>query len=85
MELHEFTIVFTDSDFVGEIKYIIRQIHDFLEKQEFIVSLSVGSSDDDSITVYIAADKNIPVQDIRRKVIESFPATSRPADILRLV
>lgn len=85
-KVHEFTIVFTEPDYIDEVKYILGRIHDFLEEQEFVQSLSVGSSDDGgTIMVHIGADQNVPVQDVRLKVIESFPKTSRPAGILRLV
>lgn len=86
MKIHEFTIVFIEPDYMDEIKYIIGRIHDFLEEQEFVESLSVGSSDDGTIMIYIGADKNVPVQDIRRKVLESLPESSlRPDGILKLV
>ena len=86
LKVHEFTIVFIEPDYMDETNYIIGRIHDFLEEQEFTESLSVGSSDDGSITVYIGADKKVPVEDIRRKVIESLPESNiRPDGILRLV
>jgi hypothetical protein len=84
MQLHEFTIVFTDPDFIEEINYIAGQIYEFLEKEEIVQSLSVSSSDGYTISVYVGVE-NVPVQDVRRKVIESFPKTSRPAGILRLL
>lgn len=84
MELHEFSIVFTDPDFVEEIGYIRGKIYEFLEEQEFVEALSVSSSDGYTISVYVGVE-NVPVQDIRLKIIESFPKTSRPAGILRLL
>lgn len=84
MELHEFSIVFTDPDFIEEINYIVGQIHEFLEKEELVEALSVGSSDGCTISVHVGVE-NVPVQDIRLKVIESFPKTSRPDGILRLL
>lgn len=84
MELHEFSIVFTDPDFVEEIGYIRGEIYAFLEEQEFVEALSVSSSDGYTISVYVGVE-NVPVEDIRLKVIESFPKTSRPAGILRLL
>jgi hypothetical protein len=84
MELHEFSIVFTDPDFVEEIGYIKGEIYAFLEEQEFVEALSVSSSDGYTISVYVGVE-NVPVQDIRLKIIESFPKTSRPAGILRLL
>lgn len=84
MELHEFTIVFTDPDFVEEIGYIRGEIYAFLEEQEFVEALSVSSSDGYTISVYVGVE-GVPVEDIRLKVIESFPKTSRPAGILRLL
>lgn len=84
MELHEFSIVFTDPDFVEEIGYIRGEIYAFLEEQEFVEALSVSSSDGYTISVYVGVE-NVPVQDIRLKIIESFPKTSRPAGILRLL
>lgn len=84
MELHEFSIVFTDPDFVEEIGYVRGEIYAFLEEQEFVETLSVSSSDGYTISVYVGVE-NVPVQDIRLKVIESFPKTSRPDGILRLL
>lgn len=84
MELHEFTIVFTDPDFVEEIGYIRGEIYAFLEEQEFVEALSVSSSDGYTISVYVGVE-GVPVEDIRLKVIESFPKTSRPAGILKLL
>lgn len=84
MELHEFSIVFTDPDFVEEIAYIKGEIYAFLEEQEFVETLSVSSSDAYTISVYVGVE-NVPVQDIRLKIIESFPKTSRPAGILKLL
>jgi hypothetical protein len=84
MELHEFSIVFTDPDFVEEIGYIKGEIYAFLEEQEFVEALSVSSSDGYTISVHVGVE-NVPVQDIRLKIIESFPKTSRPAGILRLL
>jgi hypothetical protein len=84
MQLHEFTIVFTEPDYIDEIKYIRGKIYEFLEEQEFVEALSVSPSDGCTISVNVGVE-NVPVQDIRMKVIESFPRTSRPDGILRLL
>ena len=84
MELHEFSILITDPDFVEEINYIVSEIYKFLEEQEFVVALAVAASDGCNIVVHVGVE-GVPVEDIRLKVIESFPKTSRPAGILRLL
>ena len=69
---------------LGEIKYIVGEIYEFLEEQEFIVALAVAAPDGCNILVDIGVE-GVPVEDIRLKVIESFPKTSRPDGILRLL
>ena len=84
MKLHEFSILLTDPAYSENIGYIVGEIYEFLEKEEFIVALAVAASDGCNILVHVGVE-DVPVQDIRLKVIESFPKTSRPAGILMLL
>lgn len=84
MEFHEFSILLTEPASFEELGDILGDMYKFLEKQESIVSIDVVASQGCNILLHVGVE-DVPVQDIRLKVIESFSKTSRPADNFMLV